>query len=55
MIQGTLVMLWMDENASQQPNKKSLMTENLQLLCDVTTKQARTAPTWGIEAGVLNR
>ena len=28
---------------------------NLQLLFDVTTKQARTAPTWGIEAGALNR
>ena len=47
-------MLWMDENVSQQ-SKKSLMKENLQLLFDSTTKQARTAPTWGIEAGVLNR
>ena len=28
---------------------------NLQLLLDVTTKQARTTSTWGIEAGALNR
>ena len=28
---------------------------NLQLLLDLTTKQARTAPTWTIEAGALNR
>ena len=48
-------MLWMDENASQQSNKNSLMMENLQLFFDSTTKQARTAPTQGIEAGVLNR
>ena len=55
MIQGSLLMLWMDENASQQSNKKSLTKENLQLLFDSTTKQARSAPTQGIEAGVLNR
>ena len=55
MIHGSLQMLWMDENVSQQSNKKLLMKENLQLLCDVTTKQARTAPTQGIEAGALNR
>ena len=48
-------MLWMDENASQQPNKKLLKKKNLQLLFDSTTKQARTAPTQGIEAGALNR
>ena len=48
-------MLWMDENASQQSNEKSLTKENLQFLFDSKTKQARTAPTWGIEAGVLNR
>ena len=48
-------MLWMDENSSQQSNKKSLTKENLQLLFDSTTKQARTAPTWAIEAGALNR
>ena len=35
--------------------KKLLMKENLQLLFDSTTKLARTAPTWGIETGVLNR
>ena len=28
---------------------------NLQLLNESTTKLARIAPTWGIEAGVLNR
>ena len=31
------------------------MKENLQLLFDSTTKQARTARTRGIEAGALNR
>ena len=55
MKQGSLLKLWMDENASQQSNKKSLMKENLQLLFDSTTKLARTAPTQGIETGVLNR
>ena len=45
----------MDENASQQSNEKLLMKENLQFLNDSTTKQARTAPTRGIEAGALNR
>ena len=54
MRQDSLLMLWMDENSSQQ-SKKSLTTENLQLLDDSTTKLARTAPTWGIETGVLNR
>ena len=48
-------MLWMDENASQQSNKKSLRMENLQLRNDSTTKQARTAPTQGIEAAVLEQ
>ena len=55
MKQGSLLRLWMDENASQQSNKKSLMKENLQLLDDSITKLARTAPKWGIEAGVVNR
>ena len=32
MIQGSLLMLWMDENTGQQSNEKSLMNENLQLL-----------------------
>ena len=40
-------MLWMDENASQQSNEKSLMMENLQLISETTTKLARTASTWG--------
>ena len=48
-------MLWMDENVTQQSNEKLLMKEILQLLFDSTTKQARTAPTRGIEAGALNR
>ena len=48
-------MLWMDENASQQSNEKSLMMGKLQLLFDSTTKQARTDPTWGIEVGALSR
>ena len=48
-------MLWMDENASQQSNKKLLTIENLQLLFDSTPRQARTALTWGIETGVLKR
>ena len=55
MIQGSLLMLWMDENASPQSNEKLLMKENLHLLLDSTTKLARTAPTQGIEAGALNR
>ena len=48
-------MPWMDENASQQSNEKLLMMENLQLLSELTTKLARTTPTWGIETGALNR
>ena len=55
MKQGSLLKLGMDENVSQQSNKKLLMKENLQLPFDLTTKLARTAPTWGIETGVLNR
>ena len=55
MIQGSLLMLWMDENASQQSNIKLLTMGNLQLLSETTTKLARTASTWGIDAGVLNR
>ena len=55
MIQGSLLMLWMDENVSQQSIEKSLMMEYLQLLSETTTKLARTAPTWGIEAGALTR
>ena len=31
------------------------MKENLQLLGETTTKLARTASTWGIETGALNR
>ena len=38
MIQGFFLMLWMDENISQQSNKNSLMMENLQLLDETTTK-----------------
>ena len=39
MIQGSLLALWMDENASQQSNEKLLMMENLQLLGEITTKR----------------
>ena len=55
MIQGSLLMLWMDENASQQSNKNSLMKENLQLLGETTTKLVRTSSTQGVETGALNR
>ena len=55
MIQVSLLMLWMDENSSQQSNKKMLMKENLQLLGETTTKLARTASPPGIETGALNR
>ena len=55
MIQGSMLMLWMDENVSQQSNEKSLTKENLQLLGETTTKLARTASTWGIETGALTR
>ena len=55
MKQGSLLRLWMDENMSQQSNKKSLIKENLQYHRESTTKQARTVPTWGIETWVLNR
>ena len=48
-------MLWMDENVCQQSNEKSLVMGNLQLLSETTTKLARTASTWGIVAGALNR
>ena len=47
MLQCSLLMLWMDENMSQQSNKKLLTMGNLQLLGDSTTKQARTTSTWG--------
>ena len=55
MIQGSLLMLWMDENTSQQSNKKLLTKENLQLLGEITTKLTRTASTWRIETSALSR
>ena len=55
MIQGSLLMLWMDENVSQQSNEKSSTKENLQLLGETTTKLARTASTKGIETCAINR
>ena len=54
-LQGSLLLLWMDENVSQQSNEKSLTMENLQLLSEITTKLARAAPTQGIAAGALTR
>ena len=55
MIQGSLLMLWMDKNMSKQSNEKSLTMENLQLLSETTTKLARTASTWTIDTAALNR
>ena len=55
MIQGSLLLLWMYENVSQQSNKKLLTKENLQLLAETTSKLARTASTRGIGTGALNR
>ena len=52
---GSLLKLSMDENASQQSNKKLLMMKNLQMLRDVTTKLSQIVPTWVIETGALNR
>ena len=50
-----MLMLWMDENMSQQSNEKSLMKENLQLHGETTTKLATTASMHRIETDVLNR
>ena len=50
-----LLKLWMDENMSQQSNKKFLTMENLQVLSDITTKLSQIIPTQGIETGALNR
>ena len=55
MLQGSLLMLWMDEKHESTIKQKSLTMENLQLLDDSTTKQARTTSTWRIEVGALNR
>ena len=54
-LQGSLLMLWMDENLSQQSNKKLLMMKNLQTLFESTTKLAQIVPTREIETGALNR
>ena len=54
-LQGSLLKLWMDENASQQSNKKSLMMKSLQMLNDITTKLSQIVPTRVIETGALNR
>ena len=48
-------MLWMDENLSQQSNKKSLTMKNLQILFDAMTKLSQIVPTRVIETGALNR
>ena len=55
ILQGSLLMLWMDENSSQQSNKKNADDENLLNLFDVTTKLAQIVPTWVIQTGALNR
>ena len=44
----------MDTLARQQSNIKLLLTENLRMLFESTTKQARTGSPWGPESGVLN-
>ena len=54
-LQGSLLTLWMDENSSQQSNKKSLMMKNLQILFDATTKLSQIVPTQVIGTGALNR
>ena len=54
-LQGSLLTLWMDENLSQQSNKKSLTMKNLQILFDATTKLSHIVRTWVIETGALNR
>ena len=54
-LQGSLLKLWMDENVSQQSNKKLLMMKNLQMLSDVATKLSQIVPTWVKETGALNR
>ena len=47
--------LWMDTLVRQQSNLKLLLTENLLMLYDSTTKLAGTGSAWGTESGVLNR
>ena len=54
-LQSSLLMLWMDENSSQQSNKKITEDENSQILFDATTKLSQIVPIWVIETGVLNR
>ena len=54
-LQSSLLTLWMDENLSQQLNKKLLMMKNLQILFHATTKLSQIVPTWVIETGALNR
>ena len=53
--QISLFSLWMDAIMRQQSNLKLLLTENLQLLNESTTKLARTGSAWGTESGALNR
>ena len=54
-LQGSLLMLWMDENSSQQTNKKLLMMKNLQILFDATTKLSQIVTKQVIETWALNR
>ena len=48
-LQGSLLRLWMNENVSQQSNKKLLTMENLQIFGDATTKLSQIVPTRVIE------
>ena len=52
--QISLFFLWMDAITRQQSKSKLLLTENLQLLNESTTKLARTGSAQGTEPGVLN-
>ena len=53
--QISLFSLWMDAIMRHQSDSKLLLTENLQLLNESTTKLARTGSAWGTESGALNR
>ena len=55
MKQGSLLKHWMDENMSQQSNKRLLTKETYNCSLTQQPKLARTVPTRGIETGALNR
>ena len=53
-LQSSLLMLWMDENSSQQSNKIA-DDEKLTITLLFNNQMAQIAPTRGIEGGTLNR